>query len=425
MVVVKSYPEESDQYDTIYWKEGDLFELLAKQSDKEVMLQGSDVVEKIFNRPLSEVIGCRIRVRNYLFTANYRYSEQKAFAGRDKAFWYIAGHRIALFKMEEPKELTSSSDLAEIVAFDCETGGKTGVRCISFYDGDSWYVDCRDLKSNPKKKQMLIDIFTSKRFWIAHNFAHDCEQVMKLLKIPFFPCHVDTITEQEGFEFRSLQYLSGVVLGVAPYKHELEIANNTKDFDKLVRYCCNDSKYTYYLMRVLNRFPPKSFVNQFIHTMLFPPQLAPRETIFDYYPKLIGLNKKELKANLNTVETKHVKLLLKAINPPKPTITLHSIDGFKVLVPEDLTYKGELFMKSSTGCTDVMDIMAHSLHFSGPEIDVYRYKHNIEPKLYEPVYDIDPEEVFLVNDVVCLTTKPKEGFIPCEFDQVRMLFYGQ
>lgn len=428
MVVVKSYPELSDKDNTIYWNSGnieDLFTELVKTNDTDVMLQGDDVVSLVFNRPLSEVIGCRIRLRGYVFTANYLYSEQKAFNGRDKAFWCISQKRPMIDIDIDPKELTSESCLKEIVAFDVETGGKTGVRCVSFFDGQSYYVDCRDLKSNPNKKDMLIKIFTSDRKWIAHNFAHDCEKIMKLIGVPFFKCHIDTITETSGFEFRSLQYLSGVVLGVAPYKHELEIANNTKDFDMLVRYCCKDSMYAYLLSSRLDLFYGSDFVNQFIHTMIFPPNLEPKETIFEYYPELIGMNKKELKANLSVVDTCHVKLLLKAITPPKPKITLHSIEGFKVCIPDDLTYADDLYFVSSSGHTNVMDIMAHNVKFSSPEIEVYRYKHNIEPKLYKPSYSIKPEDVFLVNDVICLTRKPIEGFTKCQFDQIRGLFYGR
>ena len=322
----------------------------------------------------------------------------------------------------ECKQLLNDTLLGDTVSFDCESGGKSKIRVITFYDGsNSWYVDCRDIKSNTAKVEMLKTIFTSDRKWIAHNFAHDCALVCEVLKIPFFRVEIDTITLIDEYEFRNLGYLSGVILGVAPYKHELEIANNTKDFKALIRYCAKDSFYTWLLAGRVN-VPHSSYVNQFIHTMLVPPELELRENIYDHYPEFRGKTKKFLKAQLGVIDTHHVQMLLKAINLPKPKITLHSLDGFKVSV---LTYKSDLYMQSPCGATDPLEIMANYPYFNSPEVSAYRYTHEIEPKLWEPLYDIPADKVFLVNDVVCLTTEPRKGFTKCEFDQVRSLFYGR
>ena len=423
MVVVKSYPEASDK-DAIYWNgDAPIEDLIGSINSDTIEFQGSDVVSLAFNRPLSEVVGCRIRVGNKLVTANYRYSESGKYPGRANAFRYIHTKYRPILEIPECKELTSKDQLkGECVAFDCESGGPSKIRVITFYDGtDSWYVDCRDLKSNQTKRDMLTGIFTSDIDWIAHNFACDCELICNTLKIPFFRVYIDTITLLDGYEFRNLGYLSGVVLGVPPYKHELEIANNTKDFQALVRYCAKDSFYTYILASKV-RTPSQLFVNQFIHTMLYPPKLEPRDSIFKYYPQWQSLKKKELKACLGEVDTRYAQLLLKAITPPKPKISLHT--GFKVVIPEDLTYQGTLYMRTSSGATDVLEAMALDAHFSGAEVSAYRYTHGIEPKYWEPMYPIKPEDVFLLNDVVCLTTKPTEGFTACTFNSIRGLFYG-
>ena len=418
MVVIKSYPELSDKEGTRY-----LTEVKPTDIDCDCELQGDDVVSQIFHRLLSQVVGCRLRVNGHLVTANYRYSEQSEFPGRAKAFNKIHEYR-PVITYTGSIELTDEFKLGHVASFDCESGGSTKIRVITFYDGDqSWYVDCRDLRSNTAKREMLKAIFTSDRKWIAHNFAHDCELVCSVLKIPYFPVYIDTITLTDGYEFRNLGYLSGVVLGVAPYKHELEIANNTKDFKALMRYCAKDSLYTWYLAGRVH-VPEWSFVNQFIHTMLVPPQFELKENIYDYYPEFKGMSKKFLRAQLGNIDTAHVQKLLKAINPPKPKITLHSIDGFNVSVPDSLTYKGDLYMQSSCGATDPLEIMANYPYFKTPEVSAYRFTHKIEPKLWPPLYDIPADKVFLVNDVVCLTTEPREGFTKCEFDQVRRLFYG-
>lgn len=422
MVVVKSYPEMSDKSGTIYLTPEQLNTYHFMENTE---LQGDDVVEAVFHRPLSEVVGCRIRKDGFLVTANYRYSDQMKFKGRANAFNYIHNKFRSLVEVPECKELSDDTLLGETVSFDCESGGKSKIRVITFYDGDnSWYVDCRDIKSNKAKVDMLKRIFTSNRFWIAHNFAHDCELVCSTLKIPFFKVFTDTITLTDEFEFRNLGYLTGVLLGVAPYKHELEIANNTEDFDMLTRYCAKDSYYTWLLSEKVN-VPLRSYVNQFIHTMLVPPELELDHDIYEYYPEFIGMNKKELKAQLSVVDANHVQILLKTINKPKPKITLHSLDGFKVSVPEGITYRGDLYMRSPCGATDVLEIMANYPHFNTPEVSAYRFRHNIEPKLWVPAYDIDPEDVFLVNDVVCLTKKPLEGWTKCDFDSIRRLFYGR
>lgn len=419
MVVIKSYPELSDQEGTRY-----LTEVKPTDIDCDCELQGEDVVSQIFHRPLSQVVGCRLRVNGHLVTANYRYSEQSEFPGRAKAFHKIHEYR-PIITYTGSCELTDESKLGHVASFDCESGGSTKIRVITFFDGDqSWYIDCRDLKSNPQKRKLLCDIFTSDRKWIAHNFAHDCELVCSVLKIPYFPVSIDTITLTDGYEFRNLGYLSGVVLGVAPYKHELEIANNTKDFKALMRYCAKDSLYTWYLASKVH-VPEWSFVNQFIHTMLVPPVLELERDIFLYYPEFIGLDKKRLKEKLHTVDVKDVPILLRTINRPKPKITLHSIDGFNVSVPDGLTYRGDLYMQSPCGATNPLEIMANYPYFKTPEVSAYRFTHEIEPKLWPPLYDIPADKVFLVNNVVCLTTEPREGFTKCEFDSVRRLFYGR
>lgn len=418
MVVVKSYPEASDK-DAVYWT-GSLDSI-----DGDVELQGDDVVRQVFHRPLSEVVGCRIRIGNRMVTANYLYSEQTAFPGRAKAFNHIHKAYRPVLDVPECSELTDINQLGDTVSFDCESGGPSKIRVITFYDGShSWYVDCRDLKRNQPKKAMLTALFRSDRKWIAHNFAHDCELVSSVLNIRQFRVWIDTITLTDGYEFRGLGYLTGVVLGVAPYKHELEIANNTKDFKALIRYCSKDSYYTWMLAQKVHT-PDSLFVNQFIHTLLNPPELEPVESIYTYYPEWKGLKKKELKAHLTDVALDKAQLLLKAITPPKPKITLHSLDGFKVVIPDSLTYRGQLYMMTSSGATTEFEAMANDLHFQSADLSAYRYTNGIEPKYYLPKYPIEPEDVFLVNDVVCLTTKPVEGFTPCTFPQVRGLFYGR
>lgn len=422
MVVVKSYPEMSDKEGTVYLTPDQLHDYHFTESTE---LQGEDVVEAVFHRPLSEVIGCRIRKDGVLVTANYRYSDQMKFQGRVNAFKTIHNRYRPVVEVPECKQLLDDTLLGDTVSFDCESGGKSKIRVITFYDGaHSWYVDCRDIKSNTTKIEMLKRIFTSDREWIAHNFAHDCELVCEALKIPFFKVEIDTITLTDEYEFRNLGYLSGVILGVAPYKHELEIANNTKDFKALIKYCAKDSYYTWLLAGRVN-VPHNSYVNQFIHTMLVPPELELDHDIYEYYPEFIGMNKKQLRAQLGVVDVEHVQILLKTINKPKPKITLHSLDGFKVSIPDGITYKGDLYMKSPCGATDVLEIMANYPHFNTPEVSAYRYTHKIEPKLWVPDYDIAPEDVFLVNDVVCLTKKPLEGWTKCGFDSIRRLFYGR
>lgn len=425
MVVVKSsHNRELSDKGVLYWDYDNC--TLESILNEDAVLCGDDVVSRVFHRPLSEVIGCRIRYCNHMVTANYEYSKQKEFAGRDKAYWKIMSFRPLLsYGNKSPEELVSEDQIGETAAFDCETGGKTGVRCITFYDGErSTYVDCRDLKSNTSKREMLRGIFKSSRKWIAHNFAHDCEQVMKLLDVPFFPVHMDSITLTDGYEFRSLQYLTGVVLGVAPYKHELESANIRDNFQDLVKYCAKDSFYTYHLANNVH-LPDKMFVNQFIHTMLFPPNFKPKASIFEIYPDWAKLTKKKLKEKLKEVPDKHIETLLNTIEAKKVKITLHSMDGFNVRVPEDLVYDGDLYFKSSCGDVDITLIQAKNKHFNSPELSVYRYNNKIEPSLFIPNYNIEPEKVFLVNDVICLTKEPTEGFTKCAFEQVRRLFYGR
>ena len=403
MVVVKSYPEMSDKEHTVYLTPGQLADHTLTESTE---LQGEDVVEAVFHRPLSEVIGCRIRKDGVLVTANYRYSDQMKFQGRVNAFKTIHNRYRPVVEVPECKQLLDDSLLGDTVSFDCESGGKSKIRVITFYDGaHSWYVDCRDIKSNTTKVEMLKRIFTSQRRWIAHNFAHDCALVCETLKIPFFKVEIDTITLTDEYEFRNLGYLS-------------------KDFQALVKYCAKDSYYTWLLASKVHT-PHSSYVNQFIHTMLVPPELELEHDIYEYYPEFIGMTKKQLKAQLGVVDVKHVQILLKTINPPKPKITLHSMDGFKVSVPDGITYKGDLYMQSPCGATDPLEIMANYPHFNTPEVSAYRYTRKIEPKLWVPDYDIAPEDVFLVNDVVCLTKKPLEGWTKCGFDSIRRLFYGR
>lgn len=418
-MIIKTTPEFSDPSNTLYIES---IRDLDNVTDKINFVWGDDAVRMVFGQPLSEVVGCTKWIDDRAFIANYKFSEQMKNKGRSKAFNIINNRRnVKQFVCSEPTRLCTNS-LSGLVAFDCETGGKSKVRCITFYDGtESWFVDCRDIKSNKQTRDLLIDVFTDKSIsWVAHNFAHDCKVVMNMLKIDYFPVEIDTITCTDAVEYRNLQYLAGVYLGIEPYKHELDVANKTQDFNALVRYCAKDSMYTYMLSRKIPVRDPV-FTNQFIHTMLFLPELKMKETIFDKYPELTDLSKSELKKRLTYVKPCDVQLLIKSVNIPKPNISLHSKDGFKIDIPDELTYDGTLWFKSSSGYDNIQDIMAHDVRFNSPELSVYRYKSGVEPILNWANYDIPYEDVFLVNDVICLSRAEHEGFKKCTFEEVKGL----
>lgn len=440
IVKIKKQPEWSDNGEYLYVCEKTVLDVVRQYLRDNILnnnnipvfyLYGSDVVSEIFKQPLSCCVGTFLFSDGCWFRANYKYSEQCEREGRPRAFSLVDKSKDALVLSDIPKELSSISDINNKIpcAFDIETGGKSGIRCVSFYQpGNSRYIDCRDLKSNKQKVKLLRDLFSCKDFmWIAHYGVHDVKHLCKALKISAFDLHADTIWFHREVEMRNLGYLAGVYLGGVMYKTDLDTANLTQDFEMLIRYCCMDSFYCYKLYEnsVFRKVMRDSkLLNQVIHTMLNPPEFKLKNDIFKKYPELKGLSKSELKKKLTYVSPKDAQLLIKTANPPNVKISYHGLNGLSVVVPDELTYDGDLWMMSSTGYQDVDDIMASDTRFSSPEISGYRFKHNISPKQHFGVYDIEPSDIFLVNDVVCLSSKEKAGWKKVCFNDVRKLFYG-
>lgn len=418
----KTTPEWSDNGNYSY--ASSMEEILSQTCNLDIVrVYGDDIVSVVYGQPLEKVVGTWLFKEGRWFVANYLYSSITKRDGRAEAY-----HRIEHFTSPliapQPTELTDVTQLGgPMLAIDIETGGKSGIRCISFYDGkSSFYVDCRDLKSNKSKVSMLASLFTNTSYkWIAHYGIHDMKELCRVLKIPHFQLYKDTIWFHRKVEFRSLRYLSAVYLGAVCYKEELNEANLTEDFNKLVLYCCKDSFYTYHLSFKL---PLRSsrLLNQVIHTMLNPPDLVLEHNIYEYYPHFKEMSKTELKKQLSSINPTHVQLLLKTVNSPKPTIGYHSLEGLTVRVPEELTTDRPLWMIPMEG-TSVEDIMAHDVRFNSISTSVYRHNHNIEPTKHWGDYDVQLEDIFLVNDVVCLLTKEYPNSIPVTFNEVKGLFY--
>lgn len=413
MLKVKSSVEFSDK-DYAYWDMNcPIKDIIG--NEKNVILYGNDVVNAIFGQPLENVVGCTTVVDGVTYRANYRYSSICERDGRAKAFYMIEDNPPHKIPNIDPKPLSSSKDLGMTVCFDIETGGKSGIRVISFYDGkSSFYVDCRGLKSDKKLREMLIDIFTSPRLWIAHYGIHDMETVCSKLKIPHFPLYIDTIWFKREVEFRSLRYLSGVYLGVPAYKQELKEANLHEDFNQLVHYCCKDSLYTWMLAHELTVLPMET-LNQVYYTMLNT-DLGEVSELFDKYPQLKGLNKKQLKDSITQIDPRDLPLLQAQVKGSKPTITVHSLDGLHIQLPRK-TYK-KLYMKSYAD--NPMDVMAMDKRYDSPELSVYRYTKGIEPTIH--YFHTHCPKPFLVNHCCVVTEEALEGWAPVSPDDVYKLF---
>lgn len=413
MLKVKGSVEWSDK-DYVYWDtKSPIKDIIG--SETEVMLYGDDVVQAIFNQPLENVVGCTTCIDGVTYRANYLYSSICKREGRAKAFYLIENNKPKPIPDIKPKQLTKVSEIGPTVAFDIETGGTSKIRCISFYDGkNSYYVDCRGLKSDKKLRKLLTDLFTSDRKWIAHYGIHDMSIVCKVLKIPVFKLWKDTIWFERDVEFRSLRYLSGIYLGVPAYKQELKEANLTLDFNLLVHYCCKDSLYTWLLSEIIPLLPMET-LNQVYYTMINT-RLEPDDSLYEKYPFLKGKSKNELKECINIVEPTDLRILREAVSPTQPTITVHGLDGLKVELPR-VTGK-QLYIKSYAD--NVMDIMAQDVRYDSVELSAYRFSNKIEP--IKHFWHTKCEKPYLVNHVCCITDYPAEGFIPISGEDVMKLF---
>ena len=401
-------------------------EILSQTKEADIVrLHGDDIVSIVYGQPLEKVVGTWLFKEERWFVANYLYSTITSREGRAEAYHRIEAMKRPFGLSKEPVQLESATQLSNVVAFDIETGGKSKIRCVSFYDGRTpFYIDCRDIKSNKDKRALLTEVFSSNIKWIAHYGYHDMKELCKVLHIPEFPIHIDTIWFHRRVEFRSLRYLSAVYLGATCYKYELTEANIEQNFDKLVKYCCKDSFYTYHLAKkfeYLGLLRSSRLLNQVLHTMTNVPILKLEHSIFELYPQLEGMGKAELKKQLTYISPKHIQLFLRSVNPPKPTISYHSLDGLSVRVPEELTTDTPLWMIAMEGNT-VQDIMAHDVRFDSIALSVYRHNNNIEPTRHFGDYDVDVADVFLVNDVCCLLTKEYPNSIPVTFNEVKGLF---
>lgn len=420
MIKIKSSVEYSDTGYEYASSEQEILHL--SRNEQLVRLYGDDVVSLIYKQPLEKVVGTYLLVNGTWFVANYLYSSITSRDGRAYAYNLIEERNIPTRFMHTPIMLNDNTLLSKkTVAFDIETGGKSGIRCISFFDGShSYYVDCRDIKSNKNKVIMLQNLFSDLTIkWIAHNGVHDITEICKRIKVPRFQLYKDTIWFHRKVEFRSLRYLAGVYLGSEVYKHELEEANIEEDFNKLVNYCCKDSYFTFVLS---NRLPLRdmSLLNQVVSTMMNPPDLHLVDTIYTKYPQFEGMTKKELKDQYRNINPKDLQLLKQTINPPSANITIHGLTGLTVTVPQSLTTDAQLWMLSYKD--NVRDIMAYDKRFDSPQLSAYRFAQHIEPIMHWGHYEVLPQDVFLVNDVCCLVTKEYPNSIPVKFDEVKQLF---
>lgn len=413
MLKVKSTVEWSDK-DYVYWDmKCPIKDVIGNAT--EVMLYGNDVVNAIFGQPLENVIGCTTVVDGVTYRANYRYSSICERDGRAKAFYLIEENNPHRIPNINPRPLASIDDLGLTVSFDIETGGKSGIRVISFYDGtSSFYVDCRGLKSDKQLQKLLTDLFTSNRLWVAHYGIHDMETVCKKLKIPYFPIYRDTIWFKRDVEFRSLRYLSGVYLGVPAYKQELKEANLHEDFNQLVQYCCKDSLYTWMLAQEMTLLPMQT-LNQVYYTMLHTDFGEVRE-LYEKYPEFKGYTKKQLKECITKIDPRDLPLLQAEVRGSKPTITVHGLDGLHIELPR-LCYK-QLYMKSYHD--DPMMVMAMDKRYDFPALSVYRYNNNIEPTIH--YFTTECPNPFLVNHCCVVTEDPLEGWVPIDEGYVQLLF---
>lgn len=413
MLKVKSSVEFSDK-DYVYWDmKCPIKDVIGNA--KEVMLYGNDVVNAIFGQPLEKVVGCTTVVDGVRYRANYRYSSICERDGRAKAFYMIEEIPPKTIPYINPEPLTSLDGLGQTVSFDIETGGTSGIRCISFYDGTrSYYVDCRGLKSDKQLRQLLTDLFTSPRLWIAHYGIHDMETVCKKLKIPHFPLYRDTIWFKRDVEFRSLRYLSGVYLGVPAYKQELNEANLHEDFNQLVHYCCKDSLYTWMLAHEMTLLPMQT-LNQVYYTMLHT-DLGEVSEFFEKYPQFKGYTKKQLKDCVSKIDPRDLPLLQAQVKGSKPTITVHGLDGLNIQLPRKC-YK-QLYMKSYADTP--MDVMAMDKRYDSAELSVYRYTKGIEPTIH--YFHTECPHPFLVNHCCVVTEDKLDGWIPVTPDEVYQLF---
>jgi hypothetical protein len=413
MLKVKSTVEFSDK-DYAYWDmKCPIKDIIGNAT--EVMLYGNDVVNAVFGQPLEHVVGCTTTIDGVTYRANYRYSSICERQGRAKAFYMIENNKPQQIPHADPALLTSVSQLGNTVSFDIETGGSSGIRCISFYDGvQSYYVDCRGLRSDKQLRALLTDLFTSPKLWIAHYGIHDMKIVCDKLKIPYFPLYADTIWFNRDVEYRSLRYLSGVYLGVPAYKQELQEANLHEDFNQLVKYCCKDSVYTWMLAHKMTLLPMQT-LNQVYYTMLHT-DLGEVSELFDKYPDLRGLTKKQLKDSISKIDPRDLPLLQDQVRGSKPLITVHGLEGLHIQLPRK-PHK-VLYMKSYA--SSPLEVMAMDRRYDSAELSVYRYNNGIEPTLH--YFHCDCPHPFLVNHCCVVTEDNLEGWTTVSPDEVYQLF---
>ncbi len=457
-----------------------LARLLLKHRETEAILYGEEFARILTGKPMKDVVGSRYFVHTnssyHCFYFNYLWSDTMKVKNRIKAWKKIVERKNCFsFSSVKTQKIARASrkelDSLNECAFDIETGGNSGIRCLSLCFNNSLYgkqvmiIDGEDLNSHLEKRMELARFFSRKDIkFIAHYGIHDVSVLMKVLRVPHFDIYQDTIWLDQRYEmeYKNLGYLSNVYLGTPEYKSMLDEANKTKDKGKLFTYCGYDSECTYELSRLV-KFKDMRTYNQISHQICCPRKFEDKDCLFTKYPELKGKTKAELRKSVSLIDPRDIHLLQKATGNKKneAKITIHGLDGWHVEVPDNFEYNKPIWVKFSektSACADFLQATQQLIiydelnnsnvnmcehvcehvceedlptgkcflevldkvcflgkvweaRFNSPEVSVYRTANEISPVFGIADWDIDKEDILISNNVVCVSMKEKEGWV--------------
>lgn len=442
MQKVKMTPEFSDDGTYFYFQGSECFDELFERifqttGDTDIMLFGADLCKVFWEESLTKSLGCYVQYGKFRVKFNHKFSEQCLAGGRSAAYNEVMKGRFC-DPILTPIEIDTMDKLDLFnkdvwYSFDIETGGHTGIRCISFYaDPNSsecpncFYIDCTDIKINRDKVNMIRKLFTSGMMFVAHYGVHDVGEICKRFKIPRFRLLYDTMWFNNPFEFRNLGYLSGVIFGSKLYKDKLYEANAKKDFKLLVNYCCTDSYYTAHLYNFIKARKLKlndKLLNQVIYLMLNPTEIEYEHSIFDIYPEWKELSKSKLKEKMAEVPSEHINLFLKTSKKPYLKLDYSCLGGFGLSIPDDCKCKYEdVWVLGANKEQSIDEIKANNKRFSDVSSVVYRDLHNIDPvHSFGTDYDGDYLPLLFANNECSVFAHEIEGAFKAKFKEVREL----
>ena len=457
MLKLKKTPELSDNGEYTYCDASNWEKVIKEANEDEIMVFGEDLCKIIMGGAYSfsgngriPCLGaiCNVSIDNkkYRIIFNHTFSSIMKVKGRSNAYYTILKRKryysfdkirdtlwtLNFGKRPDPNVFSvpdTNPSLLIPTAFDVETGGASGIRCVTFYN-DKYHlcIDCRAIKKNKNDFEKLKKyVLYMHNFLIAHNAAHDIKMLSKFLGIKPFTVLSDTMLLIDQFEFRGLKYLAGVLLGFPPYAHELEIANKHQNFDMLMEYCLYDSIACYELYKMYSYKNNRDYFNQLImskikSTMLIN-GLKYKNSIYDV-PEYKGYTQKQMKDALTTMPRDLLGLFYDTWKQPTINVRLHVDNYPEVTIPDNIEYKSDLWYKLSFDADSVLDAMAKDLRYDSPEISAYRFRNNIKPVLHYANYNVDPHDVLIVNDVCCVSTKEQDGWTKCNLEDIKELFNG-